>query len=180
MRRLHGKTAALATGRDTEMEQKAGEDSGTEPGPQDKGGGGMVQFTVQKQSLCMVEAEKFVLRGARASPGVVGWASWGPRMNSKQKQGATQQDLSCGQAQELPLEGAAAAPDKLGRGSAALHTLHLDIAATQLPWVICCRNENKTKHLVQGPLIGPGRNTCPTDSWKVHSRVSGFMVEEWL
>ena len=48
----------------TEMEQKAGGDSGTEPGPQDKGGGGMVQFIVRKQSLCMVEAEKFVLRGA--------------------------------------------------------------------------------------------------------------------
>ena len=149
VRRLHGKTVALATGRDTEMEQKAGGDSGTEPGPQDKGGGGMVQFIVRKQSLCMVEAEKFVLRGARASPGV-GWASWGPRMNSKQKQGATQQDLSCGQAQELPLEGAAAAPDKLGRGGAALHTRHLAIAATQLPWVTCCRNLNKTKHPIRG------------------------------
>ena len=118
---MHGKTVALATGWDTKMEQKAGGDSGTEPGPQDKGGGGMVQFTVRKQSLCMVEAEKVVLRGARASPGV-GWASWGPRMNSKQKQGATQQDLRCGQAQKLPLEGAAAVPDKLGHGRAALHT----------------------------------------------------------
>lgn len=110
MRRLHGKIAALAAGRDTEMEQKAGGDSGTEPGPQDKGGGGMVQFIVQKQSLCMVEAEKFVLRGARASPGVVGWASWGPRMNSKQKQGATQQDLSCGQAQGTASGGCCCCP----------------------------------------------------------------------
>ena len=121
VKRLYGKTVALATGRDTEMEQKAGGDSGTEPGPQGKRGGGMVQFIVRKQSLCMVEAEKVVLRGARASPSV-GWASWGPRMNSKQKQGAAQQDLSCGQAQELPLEGTTAAPGKLGRGRAALHT----------------------------------------------------------
>ena len=46
VRSVHGKTVALATGRDTEMEQEAGGESGTEPGPQDKGGGGMVQFIV--------------------------------------------------------------------------------------------------------------------------------------
>lgn len=91
-----------------------------------------VQFIVRKQSLWLAEAEKDILRGARAAPSV-GWASRGPRLNSRQKQGATRQDLSCGQAGEPPLEGAASAPDKSGHGHAALHAGHLVIAATKLP-----------------------------------------------
>lgn len=58
-------------GRDTEVEQKAEVGiQGTEPGPQGKGGEGWCSSLYKNKSLCMVEAEKVVLRGARASPSV--------------------------------------------------------------------------------------------------------------
>lgn len=136
-----------------------------------------MQFIVRKQSLWLVEVEKDILRGARAAPSV-GWASREPRLNSRQKQGATRQDLSCGQAGEPPLEGAASVPDKSGHSHAALHAGHLVIAATKLPWVTCSIKKKNVLHrglwLAQA---GPHVHTPQPGSWK--SERPGHLVSWW-
>ena len=115
-----------------------------------------MQLIIREQNLYLVEAEKAVLRGDKAAPSV-GWPSWGPRLDSGQKQEAPQQDLSPGQAGELPLVGIAAVPAKLGI-AVLPHTWTSAHATAQLPWVTGSRKTNSA----QKPLIGPGRTTFPS------------------